>query len=280
MKSINFLNSLCKTTAIAFGLSTLVFSSDPAKANELSPCGDAAQGDKAYTDFSNNQQCMVSATDKYAITIYEMGICKANPLTVGNPSTMDYTSCAVTLTSPNGTEVDLVASSQVNLPRASTRPTNGSYRYAYGKIGYRIKLKGSYTMANGDIWYSGTNGNAVNNVNNFVEYNHDLKDFGDGGFSEDWGPQNMPGSGNVSAVLVGTDGIGAADANDVDKLIGIFEADLGQEVLIDDATLGLNMELRMTNAGHTIEWETRGGGGAQPDTFWSGPFKPIFKVIK
>ena len=210
-----------------------------------------------------------------------MGICKSNPLTVGNPSSMSYTDCAVTLTSPAGTEVDLVASSQVNLPKANNRPSNGSYRYAYIKIGYRIKLKGSYEMANGDIWYSGTNGNAVTNVANYVEYNHDLKDFGDeNGFSEDWGPQAMPGSGNVSAVLVGTDGVGSANANDVDQIIGIFEANVGKEVVIDNASLGLNMELKMTDAGHTIEWETNAGGGAKPDTFWSGPFKPVFRVIK
>ncbi len=275
MKYKNLFKLICKTSAIAFGFSALFFSSKFARANELAPCSGTGT---TYGDFSNDDACMITPSDQMTMTIYEMGICTANPL-VNTPKVMSYANCVQTLSSPAGTSVDLVASSQINLPPAAVRPANDTYTHAYIIIGKTFGLKGTYTIS-GETWYSKNDGEATKTQASYSAFNDNLNAFSDNfPAAADYGPQSM-GTGSVQALLIQSDGSRATNTGNVDKVVGVFSANPGNEVIIDESALGLNVELKVVNAGYTVSFETREAGGAQPAGFSSGPFRPVFSVIK
>ena len=57
--------------------------------------------------------------------------------------------------------------------------------------------------------------------------------------------------------------------------IGIFETNSGSPITIDDSATGLQVELKVTNAGYTVNIDSNG----VPEKFNSGPFKPVFTII-
>ena len=86
----------------------------------------------------------------------------------------------------------------------------------------------------------------------------------------------MDGGGSVSALLTKSDAnlTTAANALEVERLIGVFQTNSGSPVVINDDTNGLEMELTVTDIGYGIHWSN-----GEPIYFGSMPFKPIFSTF-
>ena len=226
--------------------------------------------------------------DRFEITIYELGLCTAQPIKTGSPRTFSRDDCVVTMTS-SGSTADL-ANSTVTLPSMNGRPASNTYTHAYIILTNTFGLKGSVTIKNGsgdDLKYCpDTNGDSTGGTtaaSGFCTpqpHTEILNDFGDGSFSAyfplDAEDGEMDGGGKVSALLTGDDVnlTTATQASEAKRLIGVFETNSGNPVVINDQTNGLEMQLTVTDIGYGI-----GFSGGQPADFGSQPFKPIFTTF-
>ena len=170
------------------------------------------------------------------------------------------------------------------------RPASNTYTHAYIILTNTFGLKGSVTIKNGsgdDVKYCpDTNGDSTGGTtaaSGFCTpqpHTEILNDFGDGSFSayfplaaEDG---LMDGGGKVSALLTGDDVnlTTATQVSEAKRLIGVFETNSGNPVVINDQTNGLEMQLTVKDIGYGI-----GFSGGQPVDFGSQPFKPIFTTF-
>ena len=226
--------------------------------------------------------------DRFEITIYELGLCTDQPIKTGSPRTFSRDDCVVTMTS-SGSTADL-ANSTVTLPSMNGRPASNTYTHAYIILTNTFGLKGSVTIKNGsgdDLKYCpDTNGDstagttAASGFCTPQPHTEILNDFGDGSFSAyfplDAEDGEMDGGGKVSALLTGDDVnlTTATQASEAKRLIGVFETNSGNPVVINDQTNGLEMQLTVTDIGYGI-----GFSGGEPVDFGSQPFKPVFTTF-
>ena len=281
--------------AVGFGLIGFAAFTDVAKASAPPKCTDAisTKVDGKYTktaaQIDNNSMTFCTDTpDRFEITIHELGLCTAQPIQTGSPRTFSKNDCVVSMTS-SGVTADL-ANSTVDLPPMNGRPPSQTYTHAYIIITNTFGLKGSVTIKNGsgdDVKYCpDTNGDSTGGTtaaSGFCTpqpHTEILNDFGDGSFSAyfplDAEDGEMDGGGKVSALLTGDDVnlTTATQASEAKRLIGVFETNSGNPVVINDQTNGLEMQLTVTDIGYGI-----GFSGGEPADFGSQPFKPIFTTF-
>ena len=243
---------------------------------------------KTSAQIGNAMSFCTDTPDKFEITIYELGLCTAQPIKTGSPRTFSRDDCVVTMTS-SGSTADL-ANSTVTLPSMNGRPASNTYTHAYIILTNTFGLKGSVTIKNGsgdDLKYCpDTNGDSTGGTtaaSGFCTpqpHTEILNDFGDGSFSAyfplDAEDGEMDGGGKVSALLTGDDVnlTTATQASEAKRLIGVFETNSGNPVVINDQTNGLEMQLTVTDIGYGI-----GFSGGEPVDFGSQPFKPIFTTF-
>ena len=246
--------------------------------------------------------------DQYKLTIYEMGLCKTDPISTGSFIKEDN-DCEQTMLSTSGTEVDLApgnsSAKTAALPSASTRPKSGTYPYAYILLANGFKMKGSYQLADGTTYYSkestdewGTFGQADKTISAAEEHT-DLVDnmyFGDeeNGWDGLMSATPMPGSGTVSALLlkecvddtcVGSSAV-ASSQGEVKRLLGVF-ANTTSPVEILDSTSGIEVQLIVKADPNDAENSGGGylligydnGSGFDLRMFGSAPFKPKFTTF-
>ena len=280
--------------AVGFGLICFTALTDVAKAEAPPKCTTAigAKVDGKYTktaaQIGNAMSFCTDTPDRFEITIYELGLCTAQPIKTGSPRTFSRDDCVVTMTS-SGSTADL-ANSTVTLPSMNGRPASNTYTHAYIILTNTFGLKGSVTIKNGsgdDLKYCpDTNGDSTGGTtaaSGFCTpqpHTEILNDFGDGSFSAyfplDAEDGEMDGGGKVSALLTGDDVnlTTATQAIEAKRLIGVFETNSGNPVVINDQTNGLEMQLTVTDIGYGI-----GFSGGEPVDFGSQPFKPIFTTF-
>ena len=281
--------------AIGFGLIGFTALTDVAKAEAPPKCTAAigAKVDGKYTKTATQIDNLgisfcTDTPDRFEITIYELGLCTAQPIKTGSPRTFSRDDCVVTMTS-SGSTADL-ANSTVTLPSMNGRPASNTYTHAYIILTNTFGLKGSVTIKNGsgdDLKYCpDTNGDSSGGTtasSGFCTpqpHTEILNDFGDGSFSAyfplDAEDGEMDGGGKVSALLTGDDVnlTTATQASEAKRLIGVFETNSGNPVVINDQTNGLEMQLTVTDIGYGI-----GFSGGEPVDFGSQPFKPVFTTF-
>ena len=218
-----------------------------------------------------NYYCLGSP-DKFEIVIYELGLCTQNPIT-GTPKAFSKDNCETTMVSTAGSTADL-AGKTVQLPAASTRPANATYTHAYIVILNEFGLRGSISL-NGSV-YCSTNSGGVNSSAgcSAVDHTEELDSF-DESFEADFGPENMPSGGKVSAILTDNNLTRSANASSVTRLIGVFETNAGSPVVINDGVSGVEVELQVSDGGYGIMFN----GSGVPEDFGSAPFKPVFTTF-
>ena len=253
--------------AVGFGLIGFTALTDVAKAEAPPKCTAAisAKVDGKYTktaaQIGNAMTFCTDTPDRFEITIYELGLCTAQPIKTGSPRTFSRDDCVVTMTS-SGSVADL-ANSTVTLPSMNGRPASNTYTHAYIILTNTFGLKGSVTIKNGsgdDVKYCpDTNGDSTGGTtaaSGFCTpqpHTEILNDFGDGSFSAyfplDAEDGEMDGGGKVSALLTGDDVnlTTATQASEAKRLIGVFETNSGNPVVINDQTNGLEMQLTVTD---------------------------------
>jgi len=285
--------------AVGFGLIGITAFTNVAKAEAPPKCTAAigAKVDGKYTktaaQIGNSMDYCTETPERFEITIYELGLCTAQPIQTGSPKTFSRNDCVVTMTS-SGSTADL-ANSTVELPSMNGRPASNTYTHAYIILTNTFGLRGSVTIKNasgGDVKYcsmtnkdgSGSNSTSGTTVGNFcTAENHTelLNNFADTGSFSAYFPLEeedgvMDGGGKVSALLTAADAnlTTATQASEAKRLIGVFETNSGSPVKITDATNGLEMQLTVTDIGYGITF-TNG----EPVFFGSMPFKPVFTTF-
>ena len=199
-------------------------------------------------------------------------MCTQNPIT-GTPKAFSKNNCETTMVSTSGSTADL-AGTTVQLPAASTRPANATYTHAYIVILNEFGLRGSISL-NGSV-YCSTNSGGVNSSAgcSAVDHTEELDSF-DESFEADFGPENMPSGGKVSAILTDNNLTRSANASSVTRLIGVFETNAGAPVVINDGVSGVEVELQVSDGGYGIMFN----GSGVPEDFGSAPFKPVFTTF-
>ena len=285
--------------AVGFGLIGITAFTNIAKAEAPPKCTAAigAKVDGKYTktaaEIGNSMDYCTETPERFEITIYELGLCTAQPIQTGSPRTFSRNDCVVTMTS-SGSTADL-ANSTVELPSMNGRPPSNTYTHAYIILTNTFGLRGSVTIKNGsggDVKYcsmtnkdgSGSNSTSGTTEGNFcTAENHTelLNNFSDEGSFSAYFPLEeedgvMDGGGKVSALLTAADAnlTTATQASEAKRLIGVFETNSGSPVKITDATNGLEMQLTVTDIGYGITF-TNG----EPVFFGSMPFKPVFTTF-
>lgn len=275
--------------ATFLGLSTFsnqVKASAPPRCIDVLGTKDATTGKYSKKASDISVDFCTETPDRFEITIYELGLCTSSPFTSGSP-TFTKENCEVSMISDGS--VSDIAGKTVSLPPMNGRPANNEtgYSYAYIIIKNEFGLRGSLKIDDGS---GGTHqycskgfpndGISTAAASSCLPEDHteELDDFGDSSFSayfpESGTPESMTDGGKVSALLVKDDLTTATSATQVRKLIGLFETDPLEKVVISDTTNGLEMQLKVTDIGYGISFNS-----GEPVDFGSQPFKPIFTTF-
>ena len=219
-----------------------------------------------------------STPDRFELVIYEMGLCTEMPL-VNSPKVFSKANCITSMISSSGVTADL-AGTTVNLPSATSRPPSNTYTYAYIVIKNTFGLKGSIKINNGaggyDKYCSTSDGGSTKSIScNPLDHTESIDSFGNV-FTPDFGPENLPTGGVVSALLATPSLVRSPSESATERLIAVFATNAGNPVEIKDSTKGLQVELEVTDAGYGVQFD---GTSGEPVDFGSMPFKPIFTTF-
>lgn len=103
-------------------------------------------------DLNNPGWCNFPA-ETYGITIYQIAICRSNPLATSTP---DTSSCFFLYNNSSGQYIDVAnylnSGITLNTLNKDERPPNGDYDYVYGLLSNRVNIKGSVTIKRGTYY--------------------------------------------------------------------------------------------------------------------------------
>ena len=267
---------------------------DEVKASTPDVCKDVFGAKDSSGKYSKNKNEIKSITyfcsdtpDRFEITIYELGLCTGAPFSKSSTTfNRDSGNCVITMTS-DGSTVDL-ANSIVSLPEMNGRPPSNNYQYAYVIIKNEFGLRGSIKIDDGiggtSHYCSDSNGDSTSESSSCTALNHteELDNFGDDDNFSAFFPANgdnaasMSGGGAVSALLTKDNLTTASVKTESTRLIGLFITDPTNKVSINNSTVGLEMQLQVSDIGYGIEFDSNTG---EPVGFGSMPFKPIFTTF-
>ena len=222
---------------------------------------------------SLSSNCTVTP-ESYVITVYEMGLCTSDPL---SSTDFDGTSCSATLTSAGGIEADIAGTTTDLSGGTPTRPSDGTYEYAYIKMSNSFGVKGSYEL-NSTTYYSDSSGGATGS--SATSFTSTLVDF-DGGRTctgsptySDTGTLTL----GVFKARIATTSYTTAtscSSSTSKRIVGSFK--FNTPVTIEDTTSGLQVTLKSTGTGMTVIPDS--GSGTTVDSFDGGPFEPEFETF-
>jgi len=257
---------------VILGLSAFAMSGPEVKAQTMPVC--PASGTAA--NLSATGACR-GTPDRYEITVYEMGLCTADPLSGGN---YDSTTCTATFTSAGGTNANLAGGASVTLGSSSsgggTRPADGSYGWAYIIIGNTFGLRGEYELVGGTlagVYGSDSSGTAVKGGTP-TDFTETLTNFDPSGACTPTAWENV-GSGRLDAAITDSSLTTATSCTGVTRIVGSFAP--STPIVIDPATTGIQVTFSVTNNGMTLI-DAPGPGGVLA-SFDSGPFSPSFTIL-
>ena len=256
-----------------FSISTLGFTHIEAKSQGAPPvCPTNPSNLAAVGGF-----CVLTP-EKYGVKIYEMGLCKSNPLTNNNFSKL---SCFTSLSNSSPATTDMATGATFNLTSQNpinVRPDIGNYTHAYIIISPEFELKFTYRLNNINYYSNGINSSASNPLNNvtttapskpFIET---LNDFGDDeeGFSAT--ARALVSGGSISALLTDANLNRSTAAAETQRLVGVFAPN--NPIQITKDTSGLEVNFIVTNQGGGLE--ACEGAIDQVCNYGSGPFSAKF----
>lgn len=206
--------------------------------------------------------------DRYLITVYEMGLCTADPLS-GNNFDKTSGSCVATLSSTNGLEANLAGSATQDLSGGtSTRPSDNTYTYAYIVIGNDFGLNGTYTV--NDVPYYSTDSGGADTSAPAENWTQTLDDFSSDNSCTTSMTETVS-TGVIKARLTDTALSTTTDGTcGSDRLVGTFA--FNTPITIDQTTNGLEVSFTVNNSGMTVI----PNAGNDVGSFSGGPFKPTF----
>lgn len=226
----------------------------------------------------------------YKISIFEMGLCTANPFGAAQTgTTFDRTSCVTTYADAAPAVVDIAASlggAPIPLTGTSTPPAENTYTHAYMIMDDTFTVSGSFTDSGDNVHVSRSNGSATTGIGNIQETANNLTNFGDG-TNCDSGFLNVPvGSGTMSAFITNTalersartSGASAGPPSvctNSGRLTGVMT--LTTPVVVTSDTLQVIFNFDLTNQG--VQFFDDAGSDSVPDQFGSGPFSGSFTIV-
>ena len=95
----------------------------------------------------------------YKVTIYEMGLCTANPMSPMSDNKFDASNCTKTFEKANGVTNDLAVPTDIPLDGINYQPVVGTYKYPYVILGNAFTLQNTVTFGN-TTYYSTSEGGA------------------------------------------------------------------------------------------------------------------------
>ena len=286
---------MCKTTLqICLGVGFLLLTSfAQAQVGNVTgdlgtTCSATGVGGAAAKTMADDGQCTFTPS-VYKISIFEMGLCTANPFGAAQTgTTFDRTNCVITYEDATPAVVDIVAAlggAPIALTGTSTPPAENTYTHAYMIMDDTFTVAGSFTAGDGTVHVSRADGTAIAGINNIQEASNNLTNFG-GGTDCDSGFLDVPVSaGTMSAFITNTAlersvrTLGAAGNPSVcvnnGRLTGVMV--LTTPVVVTSETLQVIFTFDLTNQG--VQFFDDAGSNGIPDQFGSGPFSGSFTIV-
>ena len=229
-------------------------------------------------------QCRFTPS-KYEVTIFEMGVCTANPMTTDNFNTAGCSKTFEATDQTNGFTADMAATlgGSVSLTGTSSRPANGTYKYPYIIMKNTFKVQATFVHS-GATYYLKSNGSVTASAP-AQDLTSTLQGFGN---------DNCDGEYLNSAVDVGfingyltNASLNKRDSSDIsgsspnrdcgsgtNRLVGVME--LTAPFTISPSTLKMQFTFNITGYGAQFFDDT--GSNSIPDAGGSGPFSGFFEV--
>jgi len=263
-------------------LSSKSFALNASSMTECSSTGNviaaAAGGDLGYCRFTPL---------KYQVSIFEMGVCTANPLSGNN---FDRTICSTTFSASdttNGFSYDMVNAldGTVELTGTSTKPDVGTYSFPYVIISNTVTVRGEFT--NGGTTHYGLANGTVDQSGPSADNDSALITFGPNTACDGEYIGATATNGTINAYLTnttltkrlssdyvgsGNDGCGSSATK---RLVGVMNLDT--PISITNNTINFKFTFNIRNYG-TQFIET--GGNNIPDLISQGPFGGFFETVE
>ena len=252
-------------------------------------CSATGVGGVAAKTMADDGACTFTPA-AYKISIFEMGLCTANPFGAAQTGvTFDRTNCVITYADAAPAVVDIVAAlggAPIALTGTSTPPAENTYTHAYMIMDDTFTVSGSFTAGDGTVHVSRADGTAATGIGNIQEAANNLTNFGDG-TNCDSGFLDVPvGAGTMSAFITNTalersartSGAAAGPPSvcaNSGRLTGVMS--LTTPVVVTSDTLQVIFNFDLTNQG--VQFFDDAGSNGIPDQFGSGPFSGSFTIV-
>ena len=252
-------------------------------------CSATGVGGVAAKTMADDGACTFTPA-AYKISIFEMGLCTANPFGAAQTGvTFDRTNCVITYADAAPAVVDIVAAlggAPIALTGTSTPPAENTYTHAYMIMDDTFTVSGSFTAGDGTVHVSRADGTAATGISNIQEAANNLTNFGDG-TNCDSGFLDVPvGAGTMSAFITNTalersartSGAAAGPPSvcaNSGRLTGVMS--LTTPVVVTSDTLQVIFNFDLTNQG--VQFFDDAGSNGIPDQFGSGPFSGSFTIV-
>lgn len=97
--------------------------------------------------------------DEYYMTVYQVGLCTAQPGAPTTSTAADFSKCAIVYSDANGTRVQVTKGASTALSTGTiTRPANGAYTYGYIIIAPQFEVKVTKTFSTARMAFQGGGG--------------------------------------------------------------------------------------------------------------------------
>ena len=244
--------------------------------------------------------------DFYGITVYEMGLCTAQPTAPLVGTEIDLTNCVVVYTDAGGSAVEVIKNGSSAMNGGTTnRPPSGTYNYAYLKISKNFSIKAAITFDGamqddpsginvGDAISTGiycyttgvtSTGNGNDGNNNYLPSSECSNIIGDLAKAqtntaplEEFGGNGFVGSytqGTMTAYLVDSSNFLATDSADALNLVGIRDY-TATPIIVTDASTSMNVQFTVSE-GMSVN-DVSGPSGTQMLGIGNGPFDIVITV--
>ena len=229
-------------------------------------------------------QCRFTPS-KYEVTIFEMGVCTANPMTTDDFNTAVCSKTFTATDQTNGFTADMAETlgGSIDLTGTSSRPANGTYKYPYIIMKNTFKVQASFVHS-GATYYLKNNGTVTTSAP-AQDLTSTLSGFGNDNCDGEY-LKSAVDVGFISGYLTNT-ALNKRDSSDISgsspnrncgsgttRLVGIME--LTAPFTISPSTLKMQFTFNIT--GYGAQFFDDAGSNSIPDQGGSGPFSGFFEV--
>jgi hypothetical protein len=216
-------------SVLLFSLS--IINGAPSRAQLSQPV--CVEGSSQYLGESDDG-CL-KAAEIYTLTIYEMGLCSSDPLTLNSGNRLfNKGDCQITFATDMGKMANIAGGLSVDLDTGTkgSRPLNNTYTHAYIILSKNITIKGKHSIGNTTYYSYNYNDNGLSTIDSslYAPFTESITNISQ---SEEWGAYmpalDLPDGGKVTALLIGpgysvtnSSAAAASTQSAVDKLIAVF----------------------------------------------------------